>query len=692
MYLGELDLQYLINSIRSVCSKPIFILNPNWAVISCTHQGFTGYAEEIAAYCASDNDYTGAASHYGITIEPCVLEETLICYFMILDKKSQYMIPYMRTLTELLISPQISDIQNQTASSRSMLINQIANTGQKSPEIDTFMKEFGYSYHCSRCALLFEINRHGKENSDYRFDSSESYLEKLIISSDLYSKEDIYGFLSSDRYLIFKDIGYAIPPRSVSGIDAYAASIVASFREYSGEELHSTIGSIYTDLYQLRQSYLEALFLISNYDYLNTESSHALNIHDFIFEYAVSQIPRNYWDNRFQNLSRNLDKYPSLMETALTLSRENLNLSQAAKSLGLHRNTLLQRFGKLKNCTKMNPLENDHDRMVLRAFSLYQNQKITLQAGIVIQPNSVLHQGMQKMADLVNRNSGGTININIHTLSTSGNNAHLFEILRSGSIDFVVAATGVMNKFTNNRSRVLEFPFLFQSSAEAKHVLNTIIIKDVEHSLDSIGVKCLNIWTMGWRYLTSKEPIRLPQDMLGKKVRVMFTESLDEYYRNMGAVPIKMNYGDVKDALHSGIIDCQENPYSNTLGMKFYEEQNFITRLKYYLSTEALYISKSAWERLSPSQQDIIVLAARETTDWIFTEQQYVINQHCKNVLVSEKGMHIIDVSADEAELWKSYSYNLYAGFTHQDLLKEIEKGKKEYHAKHRNPPSLPVP
>ena len=90
------------------------------------------------------------------------------------------------------------------------------------------------------------------------------------------------------------------------------------------------------------------------------------------------------------------------------------------------------------------------------------------------------------MADLVNKNSCGTININIHTLSTSGNNAHLFEILRSGSIDLVVAATGVMNKFTNNRSRVLEFPFLFQSSAEAKHILNTIIIKDVEHSLDSI--------------------------------------------------------------------------------------------------------------------------------------------------------------------------------------------------------------
>ena len=78
---------------------------------------------------------------------------------------------------------------------------------------------------------------------------------------------------------------------------------------YNGEELHCTIGSTYTDLYKLRQSYLEALFLIANYDYLNVESSHALNIHDFIFEYAVSLIPRSYWNNRFQNLAQDLDVY-----------------------------------------------------------------------------------------------------------------------------------------------------------------------------------------------------------------------------------------------------------------------------------------------------------------------------------------------------------------------------------------------
>ena len=52
-------------------------------------------------------------------------------------------------------------------------------------------------------------------------------------------------------------------------------------------------------------------FLIANYDYLNVASSHALNIHDFIFEYAVSLIPRSYWNNRFQNLAQDLGSSPA---------------------------------------------------------------------------------------------------------------------------------------------------------------------------------------------------------------------------------------------------------------------------------------------------------------------------------------------------------------------------------------------
>ena len=115
--------------------------------------------------------------------------------------------------------------------------------------------------------------------------------------------------------------------------------------------------------------------------------------------------------------------------------------------------------------------------------------------------------------------------------------------------------------------------------------------------------------------------------------------------------------------------------------MKFYEEQNYITRLKYYLSTEALYVSKNTWDKLSADHQAIISSVALETTDWIFREQHEVINQNCKRILTQEKGMKIIEVSSEEEEQWREFSRNMYAAFPHRDLLAKIEQAKKEYYA-----------
>ena len=685
MYFNEFNLQYLSSAIKSISSQPVLILSPDWQILLNTHEDTLSYANEIIKYCISANDYSQAATRFGITIAPGHVNQTLICYIIILDREAALLCAYIQSVLQLMVTPQIFDTHIQAANARSMLVNQLSNTKQNNSEIDGFMKEFDYSYKRPRCAVLIEILPSESESFSFKFDASPAGTEDFITATPMYSQEDIYGSISSDRYLIYKDVQNIPGEKLASSMKSYAAQLSLTLQNLQGITVRVTIGSVYKELLDLRESYLEALFLLTNYEYLNTESRGCLLIHDHVFEYFSSLIPQDYWNNRFSQLFQIMNENPLMLETVTEMSRHSHNLSLSADSLGLHRNTMLQRFSKLKSLTGLNPLQSDYDRMVLRTFSLYANKKITLQAGIVIQPNSVLHKGMQKMADLIYKNSNGRMNLHIHTLSISGNNQQLFDILRSGSIDFIVVATGVMNKFTNNRTKILEFPFLFQSGSEAKYILNSIITKDVEPYLDTIGVKCLNIWTMGWRYLTSNEPIRIPRDMVGKKVRVMFTESLDEYYKNMGAIPVKMNYHDVKDALHAGIIDCQENPYSNTLGMKFYEEQSYITHLKYYLSTEALYTSKSTWMQLTPQQQEIITKAAQETTNWIFKEQQESINQQCKNILLNEKGMKLIDITPVERAQWVECSKAMYASFPHQELLRQIDRARKDYYAKFRD-------
>ena len=63
MYLEELDLQYLINSVRSVCGKPYFY--PEFQTgpsISCTHQDSPNMRRRLRPSARLTIDYGTAAS------------------------------------------------------------------------------------------------------------------------------------------------------------------------------------------------------------------------------------------------------------------------------------------------------------------------------------------------------------------------------------------------------------------------------------------------------------------------------------------------------------------------------------------------------------------------------------------------------------------------------------------------------
>lgn len=185
---------------------------------------------------------------------------------------------------------------------------------------------------------------------------------------------------------------------------------------------------------------------------------------------------------------------------------------------------------------------------------------------------------------------------------------------------------------------------------------------------------------MGWRYLTSMTPIEKPEDLAGKRVRVMYdTDILADYLHKMGAETIPIHYGDVARAFEANLVDCEENPYNNILNMKFYRFQKYITDMRYLFSTEGCYVSQQSWERLEKEQQDIISSVWKNVTDWIFKEQE-IYNESCRDILVKEKGMRIVPVSVEDKERFKAMAAGIHAAFPYQDLLKRMKAAKKRLH------------
>ena len=47
MYLSDLNLQFLISNIQTVCNKTILIASPSWQALSCTHTDVTSYTQDV---------------------------------------------------------------------------------------------------------------------------------------------------------------------------------------------------------------------------------------------------------------------------------------------------------------------------------------------------------------------------------------------------------------------------------------------------------------------------------------------------------------------------------------------------------------------------------------------------------------------------------------------------------------------
>ena len=681
MKLPEFVVSELTSNVRSVCGTSIYITDLNFKIIASTCDKIKDEVLnelEMRANQAENAEKCGQASSASLFIYEYTFGGAPLCFFVTEEASAKFVIRYMKALADILLGAKEQIQSSGSAGTRDMLINQLTNAGRKSSELASLMKDFGYSHSCKRCAVLFEITQ--KQRQDTQFDFSHFSFESVVRQASCsLSGNDIYGSLTSKRYLVYKDISSIDDERISQFLCDYSERMLNAVEDASGYACRAAVGSAYMEIYDLRNSYMEAAFLLSNFEYLCAGGQNTLLIDRYVFEYLTEYAGLNLWSSRFNTIAEVLKGHDSVLHSTIDLSRHDINISETAAKCGIHRNTLLQRFAKFKEITGLDPASSDRDRMLLRAFALHINRKTTLRVGIVIQPNSILHQGMQKLAEVVERDSGGTMRIDIHTLSVSGNNAMLFETARSGTMDMIVAATGVMNKFTDGLTALIDFPFLFSTNEEAVYVLNSAFLNGIEEPLKNTGIKCLNIWSMGWRYITSRTPVFTPSDLVGKKIRIMSTESIYEYFRSMGALPIHIDYGKVKEALHSGVIDCEENPYHNILGMKFYEEQRYITRLKYYLDTEGLYMCKKTWDALTPAHQELLRRAAKEATEWTFREQHYVINQKAKNSLVHDYKMEILEITEKQKSQWEEYAQPLYRSYPHRAFLENIMEVRDEF-------------
>lgn len=236
-------------------------------------------------------------------------------------------------------------------------------------------------------------------------------------------------------------------------------------------------------------------------------------------------------------------------------------------------------------------------------------QKITCKFGALGNVDFPGTIGMQLMADRVNAEAKGAIDIQVFPNSQLGGEKEMAEGIRLGSVCGAPVNVSVLSTWVPE-GQLFDMPFLFRDDGHAYRVLAGAVGKQMAAKYEPHGFKVVGFLVNGTRHPLGKFPILKPDDIKGKKIRVLQSPLHVELWQMLGANPTPIAFPETYNALQTGVVDAMDNAKTTYWLQKFYEVGPHFTDLGHIYSISAVAFSTAFWKRLTPEQQAIVQAAS----------------------------------------------------------------------------------
>jgi tripartite ATP-independent transporter DctP family solute receptor len=219
---------------------------------------------------------------------------------------------------------------------------------------------------------------------------------------------------------------------------------------------------------------------------------------------------------------------------------------------------------------------------------------------------------------LIKERTDGKINVKPYWGSQllAGKQMNWFQAVAEGSVDFAVEST-INSSAVVKSHNLFSLPFFINTYENLDKIEYGETGKKMFAEMEKMQVKALAWGENGFRQLTNNvRPVRTPEDMKGLRLRVCPTPIYDDIFKQLGADPIHMNWGDAVTGFQQGAVDGQENPYGVLLPVKIWEYHKYATNWNYLVDPLLFVVNKKVWDSFPEDIQAIVKEAAEEAAMW----------------------------------------------------------------------------
>ena len=274
--------------------------------------------------------------------------------------------------------------------------------------------------------------------------------------------------------------------------------------------------------------------------------------------------------------------------------------------------------------------------------------------------------------------SNGRIEVELFYNGVLGKEAEVLDMVKLGTIQ---GSRGGLFERANKKFLIYTLPFMFTSTdAVQKVMFGPIGLKINEGALENgLYIPATGV-AGGFRNITNNvRPIKTVADLKGLKMRTPPIDMTIKTFKAIGANPQQVAYTETYMALKTGVVDGQENPFSNTVDMKFYEAQKYLSVVNWQIHPDPFYVNPD-WYNSLPEDLKAIFDSIAESTmkysneKWLGAEKDYFFTLK-ENLEVNEISAesHADFVKAAKP-VWQGY---VDSGYFTWDEINEIINADK---------------
>ena len=243
--------------------------------------------------------------------------------------------------------------------------------------------------------------------------------------------------------------------------------------------------------------------------------------------------------------------------------------------------------------------------------------QVEVKFGHVGEPGSLFQKSADEFARRANEKLGGKAKVVVFGSSQLGGDKELLQKVKLGTVEMALPSTVMSSE--SDLFGIFEMPYLVRDRKHMNAIEKEVFWPRLAPEAEKKGLKIIAVWENGYRHITNnRRPIKVPADLQGIKLRTPEGKWRVKMFQAYGANPSPMKFSEVFTALQTGVMDGQENPFSQIVSAKFQEVQKYLSLTGHVYIPAYVTVGTKKWATLPADVRKVLEDTAKDLQKFVY--------------------------------------------------------------------------